>query len=154
MSSATSPFWSHRLVTGAAVAQGLLYVATGVWPLIHMDSFEWVTGEKIDDWLVRTVGVLVLVIGGVLLWAAWRKRVTGELAALAVGAALGLTAIDVIYVAVGRIPPVYLLDAVAELALVCCWVAGCLIDIRATESASSPPAPLGRTSSGGEGSAR
>lgn len=122
--SPSSPFWSHRLLNVAAVAQGLLYAVTGIWPLIHMDSFEWVTGEKVDDWLVRTVGVLVLVIGGVLLGAVWRQRITAELAAVAVGAALGLTAIDVFYVAVGRIPPVYLLDAVAELALAGCWVAG------------------------------
>ena len=132
----TPPFWSHRLVTATAIAQGLLYVLTGVWPLLHIDSFEWVTGEKIDDWLVRTVGVLVLVIGSVLLAAAWRKRITDELAALAVGAALGLTAIDVIYVAVGRIPPVYLLDAVAEVSLVCCWTSAFFLQrIRGRSSA-------------------
>ena len=34
-------------------AQGALYVVTGVWPLLHMASFEAVTGPKTDDWLVR-----------------------------------------------------------------------------------------------------
>jgi len=41
---------------------------------------------------------------------------------LAVGSALGLTGIDVVYVRNGRISKVYLLDAVAELVLVAAWL--------------------------------
>ena len=40
-----------------AIAQGVYFAATGVWPLIDMRSFERVTGPKADKWLVRTVGV-------------------------------------------------------------------------------------------------
>ncbi len=29
-----------------AVAQGAFYLATGVWPLLHVRSFEAVTGER------------------------------------------------------------------------------------------------------------
>ena len=42
-----------------ALAQGLCFTATGLWPLMHMPSFEAVTDPKEDKWLVRTVGVLV-----------------------------------------------------------------------------------------------
>src|SRR5438067_11801258 len=52
-----------------AIAQGAYFVATGIWPLLHMPSFEAVTGPKVDKWLVRTVGVLVSVVGGVLVAA-------------------------------------------------------------------------------------
>ena len=66
--------------------------------------------------------MLVGVIGAVLGLAAWRRRLTPEIETLAVGSALGLAAIDVVYVARRRIRPVYLLDAAAELGLVVGWV--------------------------------
>ena len=43
--------------------------ATGIWPLLDIESFQDVTGSKTDLWLVRTVGVLVAVIDGVVLLA-------------------------------------------------------------------------------------
>jgi hypothetical protein len=106
-----------------AVAQGALYLATGVWPLLHMRSFEAVTGEKTDGWLVETVGALLTVGGAAMMTAGLRRRVTPEIALLAAGSAAALTAIDVIYTARRVIRPVYLLDAVAETALVAGWAA-------------------------------
>jgi hypothetical protein len=104
-----------------AFAQGAYFVGTGVWPLLHMPSFLAVTGRKTDLWLVRTVGALVAVAGGVLASAAWRDRLTPELRALAAGTAAALGTVDVVYTTRGTIPPVYLLDAVAESALVTAW---------------------------------
>jgi hypothetical protein len=104
-----------------AVAQAAYYVLTGVWPLVSIRTFIRVTGPKRDLWLVRTVGVLVLVIGCVIGVAAWRGEVSPEVILLAVGSAVGLTAIDVIYVARGTIDKIYLLDAAAEVALVALW---------------------------------
>ena len=106
-----------------ALAQGLYFAATGIWPLVHMRSFEAVTGPKADKWLVKTVGVLVSVIGGVLVSAAARRTLTADTAALAVGSAAALGAIDTIYAAKKRIPPIYLADAVVEGAIVTGWVA-------------------------------
>jgi hypothetical protein len=80
-------------------------------------AFEAVTGPKKEWWLVETVGVLVTAVGGGLLAAAARDRVTPELVAIAAGCAGGLAAIDVVYIARGRIAPTYLLDASAQLAL-------------------------------------
>lgn len=107
--------------TAIAAAQGLFYVATGVWPLISRRTFERVTGPKTDFWLVNTVGVLVGVAGGVLLSAAARRRVGPEIAALGAGSALGLAAIDVVYAARGVIGKVYLLDAGVELGFAGAW---------------------------------
>jgi hypothetical protein len=106
-----------------AALQGVFYLATGVWPLVHIESFMAVTGPKTDLWLVYTVGVLVAVVGAVLLLAARSGRITPEVVLLAVGAALGLTAIDVIFVARQVIDPIYLLDAAAEVLLVVGWAA-------------------------------
>ena len=105
-----------------AVTQGAVYLGTGVWALVHRDSFERVTGPKTDFWLVRTVGALIGIVGGTLLWAGVRRRVSPELKGLAMGSAAVLGSVDVVYTAKGRIPPVYLLDAVAEAALTGGWL--------------------------------
>ena len=104
-----------------AVVQGAFDVVTGVWPILHLRSFEAVTGPKPEGWLVKTVGALITAIGGTLLSAGLRRRVAPEVAALAVGSAVALATVDVIYATRRRISPVYLLDAVAETALVACW---------------------------------
>ena len=105
-----------------ALIQGLFYVATGLWALVDLNSFMAVTGPKTDLWLVKTVGVLVTVIGAVLLLAWRRSQVGAEVVLLAAGSALSLAAIDVIYVSNRTIAPIYLLDAVAEAGLALLWV--------------------------------
>ena len=106
-----------------AAVQGAYYAATGAWPFLHLASFLAVTGPKTDIWLVYTVSVLILVIGLVCLAAAWTDRVTGEIILLAVGSAIGLIGIDVVYVSREVIDEVYLLDALAEVILILGWAA-------------------------------
>jgi hypothetical protein len=101
--------------------QAIFYVATGVWPFVNIRSFEAVTGPKIDRWLVKTVGALVAVIGSALGLASRRRQFAPELVLVAAGSAAALATIDVVYVAKRRISPVYLLDAIAEIALVAAW---------------------------------
>jgi hypothetical protein len=104
-----------------ALGQGCYYLATGVWALVSIRTFEAATGPKVDRWLVKTVGVLVSVIGAVLMLAGWRRRVEPEPALLAAGSAAGLAAIDTVYATKGRISKIYLLDAAVEVALVAAW---------------------------------
>lgn len=113
----------NRTVTRRSMAagQGVFYLATGIWPLLNMESFEAVTGPKRDRWLVKTVGALVAVTGALLSAGAVRGRVSGDLVALAAGEAAALTGIDVIYASKGRISKVYLLDALAEVLLLAGW---------------------------------
>jgi hypothetical protein len=105
-----------------ALIQGVYFVATGLWPIIHIQSFQWVTGPKIDLWLVKTVGVLVTVVGAVLISASRRHRITDEIILLAVGSALGLAAIDLVYALSGQISAIYLGDAAVEIGLAMLWV--------------------------------
>ena len=105
-----------------AKLQGAYWAVTGIWPLLHMPSFLWVTGPKEDLWLVRTVSILILVIGLVLLAAGIRKNVTTEIKWLGIGGAAGLGFIDVYYSLNDVIRNVYLLDAVGELALILLWL--------------------------------
>src|SRR4051794_25656770 len=82
-----------------AIAQSAYFLLTGLWPIVHLRSFLKVTGPKRDLWLVKTVGVLVSVVGAVVGVAAWSRTVSPEVVLLALGAAAGLMAVDVIYVA-------------------------------------------------------
>jgi hypothetical protein len=109
------------ITTLLARVQGWFYLLTGVWAVVDIDSFQRVTGPKTDLWLVKTVGVLVIVIGASLLAAARVRRYDAPILLLAMGSALGLAGIDLVYALAGRISPIYLLDAAAELLLAVLW---------------------------------
>ncbi len=110
--------------------QCVYFLATELCPLIHVMSFQAVTGRKTDNWtavesdhwLLNTVSVLILAIGLTLLTAAARAHIPIEIAVLAVASAVGLIAIDVIYVSRSVIFPVYLIDAALEIILVLLWI--------------------------------
>lgn len=53
--------------------QGGFFLASGVWPLVLLRSFEAGTGRKAESWLVKTIGLLMAVIGLGLFGAA-RQR--------------------------------------------------------------------------------
>ena len=72
--------------------------------------------------LVMAVCALVTIIAATFMVAAWRRRVSFEITVLAIGSALGLTAIDVMYRHVAL--PIYLVDLVAEVTLAFAWAAG------------------------------
>ena len=77
--------------------QALYFSVTGPWPLIDIQSFQDVTGEKTDHWLVYTVALLGLASAAVL------------------------ASIDVIFVTRKTISPIYLGDAAVELVFVFGW---------------------------------
>jgi len=104
-----------------ALTQGIYFALTGIWPILSIKSFQAVTGPKTDKWLVKTVGALVGVLGGVLTTSALKKEPPEDLAQVAIGSAAALAAVDVVYVARKCISPIYLLDAVAEAALILGW---------------------------------
>ena len=104
----------------APLSQGIFYVATGLWPIIHLRSFERVTGPKVDKWLVRTFGALISAVGATLIAGAFERK-SRALEILGVGSALALGAADLIYSLRGRISKVYLADAAAEGAIAATW---------------------------------
>lgn len=104
-----------------AFIQGLYYLATGIWPLVDIESFIDLTGPKTDIWLVRTVGVVVLVIGASLLAASGKKSINSPVLILAIGCCIGFATIDIIYVLNKTISEIYLLDAAAQILLLMLW---------------------------------
>lgn len=105
-----------------AAGHGLYYLTTGIWPVLSIETFQLVTGRKRDLWLVQTAGLLIASIGSALLLAGYRGEVSPEVRLLAVTSALSLAGIDVVYVSRRQIGPVYLADAIGELALVTVWL--------------------------------
>jgi hypothetical protein len=100
------------------------YVVTGAWPIVHMRSFEAITGPKNDKWLVNMVGALAVANGIALAFGARRETVSEETIVLAACSATAFAAIDLVYVSRGTIHPIYLGDAAVELALAAAIMAG------------------------------
>jgi hypothetical protein len=113
------------MIRFAVAIPGLYFLLIGIWPMISIATFQRVTGRKTDLWLVRTVSVIITVIGFVLLSAALHGKITFNVMLLAAGSVFILTAIDVVYVIRRVISPVYLLDALLGIILIGLWrVAG------------------------------
>lgn len=114
----------HDAVRRVWMLQAAYFIITGIWPLVGIRTFQWITGPKTDFWLVRCVGALVAVVGVVLGMAGRRGRITPEITTLAVGSSASLATIDTIYSARGRISRIYLLDAVINALFIIAWVRG------------------------------
>jgi hypothetical protein len=93
--------------------------ATSIWPLFDMRSFEAITGPKRDDWLVRTVSLIVLSIAGTLWSSDGRSRDTRMLGAVS---AATLGSVSLIAPWLARNSRVYLLDAVFEFLFAAAWI--------------------------------
>ncbi len=113
---------SSRVLRLLAWVQGTFYLLTGVWPAVYPASFVALTGPKVDLWLVKTVGLLIAVIGAVLLMAARRRRIGPELALLGAGSAAILGGVDLVYALSDVIADIYLLDAAVEIPFALLWL--------------------------------
>ncbi|GAB2735420.1 hypothetical protein GCM10027072_32800 [Streptomyces bullii] len=104
------------------MGQGLFNVLGGLWPLLHLRSFEWVFGPKRDVWLQRTTGGLLLSAGLAQLAAAPGPQGPAEARRIGLGTALTLLAVDLAYVPRRRIRPTYLLDAAMQTGWIAAWL--------------------------------
>lgn len=94
--------------------QGWFYVITGLWPVLHIKSFEMITGSKKEKWLVKTVGLFVLTSGIIFI----KYNDTEPALLLAILNAFMLAMVDIYYHFKGILPKVYLLDAAVELGFI------------------------------------
>ncbi len=104
-----------------AFVQGIYFLVTGIWPILSMKTFLLITGPKMDLWLVKTVGLILAVIGAVLLYAQITGMVNPPVILLAMGSALGLALVEIIYTSKRVISPIYLADAFVEFILIVWW---------------------------------
>jgi hypothetical protein len=113
-------------------AHGVANLVGGLWPLLHLRSFESVFGPKTDRWLVKTVAGLLVVNGLSQLAASSSADSIPHARRLGMGTAAVLAAIDLVYVPAGRISKMYLVDAAFEVGWILAW--------RRVEIAASKPA--------------
>ena len=104
-----------------ALVQGIYFLITGMWPLLSMKTFLLITGPKTDLWLVKTVGLILAVIGGVLTYAQMTGTIAMPVILLSIGSALALALVEIMYVSKRVISPIYLADAFAEFILIAWW---------------------------------
>ena len=114
---------SSTRLRAVATVHAAYWIVTGVWPVLSIGSFQWVTGRKHDLWLVKTVGLLLAVIGAVIGMAGRRGSTSPEIPSLALGAAATVAAVDIVYYRKGVLRWVYLVDAAGEIALIAAWLA-------------------------------
>jgi hypothetical protein len=102
----------------------LFNLTTGLWPLLHLRSFEAVSGPKTDRWLVKTVAGLVAGNGLVQIGARDSATALAQARRIGLGTAVTLAAIDLTYAPAGRISRVYLVDAALQVAWTAAWLTG------------------------------
>jgi hypothetical protein len=105
-----------------ALVQGLYFFISGVWPILSMRTFLKVTGPKTDLWLVKTVGLILAVIGLALVYAQINGKINTSVILLGMGSAVSLAIVEFVYVAKRVISPIYLGDAAVELILIGWWM--------------------------------
>ena len=120
-----------------ALVQGIYFVVFGIWPILSMGTFLRVTGPKTDLWLVKTVGIILAVIGVVLIVAQINAEINTSIIILAIGSALSLALVEVIYVAKRVISPIYLGDAIIELILIGWWILSIVFKFKSFSSNST-----------------
>lgn len=98
-----------RLILGT---QGLYYVVTGLWPLLHPRSFTWLMGTKVDQFQLSVTAALIVAIGATLVVAVFRSRPAASAVLLSVASALAFILVELRFRASLRAP--YWLDFALE----------------------------------------
>jgi hypothetical protein len=121
-----------------AIAHGAYFVLSGAWPLVHLRSFESVTGTKLEGWLAKGVGACWVNVGVHLIRAGLQRgRARRDERGFAVRTALTFAAFDFYYAGFRRrISPAYLVNGFLQLAFVALWGAERIAEQRAL---SRPP---------------
>jgi hypothetical protein len=114
-----------------ALVQGGYLLLTGLWPLVHIASYQLVSGPGGDPALTRAFGALTAVIGAVLLVARARRRLGREIVLLGLGSAVTFATLDLFEASGGGRVSASSSDAVLQLTLVAAWSVTWLRDARA-----------------------
>jgi hypothetical protein len=80
-----------------------------------------VTGFKTDQWLVKTVGALLIPVAGSFFLASYQKEANWPVYMLAAGSCISFAAIDFYYTSIERIKWVYQVDGFLQLVFLITW---------------------------------
>jgi len=105
-----------------AIAQGVYYLAVGLWPVLDLKTFMFATGPKLEGWLPKGVGACMANIGAAMAAAGARGKVARELRLLGTTTALSFAPTHFWYAGIRRrISRVYLVNGTIQLGFVAAW---------------------------------
>ena len=113
---------SARHPNTAPFTQGVFYVLTGLWPIVHRKSFEKVMGRKSEGSLAQTMGGMIAAVGAALIVGSLDDRPSRSLKWLGMGSAIALGLADLVFATRGKTSRVYFADAAAEGAALAGWM--------------------------------
>lgn len=105
------PATPRKWLTRTLMVQGVYYLTTGAWPFVNLPSFTSVVGPEPDIFQLLVTSALIAVIGIVLAAAAGNPDATAV--RLSVASALTFLAVEGLFI--GRLRPVFGVDAALEL---------------------------------------
>src|SRR6266542_4071499 len=118
---------NSRVSAWLAITQGFFYIAPGLWNLLLRRKYVRVHGLHSDFWLLNAHGLWLLLVGGALMSAGWRRQLTAEVRLLGLCGAVALAANDAVTGVIGRLPArIYVIDLVIEVAFAARWT-WCLV---------------------------
>jgi len=109
-------------LANVAAAHIAYWLFGAIWPLADIKSFERVTGHKREDWLVRTVALLMLSVVASLAMMSRTRRDDEAMRVLGATSAGALGSVAIIGSVVRRISPLYIIDGIVDLSLVAAWL--------------------------------
>lgn len=110
----SNSWWPRR-------AQGLYYVASGLWPAVFPHHYMQATGQESHQRVAQVLGVAVAALGGALALDVLPPRVARW---AGIGTAIALGAGAAYFVARGKGIPVNATDGLVQLAFAGSWLRG------------------------------
>jgi hypothetical protein len=104
------------------ITQGIYYLVSGLWPIIHIGSFMKVTDPKTDLWLVKTVGAIITAIACVLIFAYANNELSDAIKLLSILSAAVFAMVDLYYPLKSVISKVYMIDGVIQIMIIGAWL--------------------------------
>ncbi|NIW35144.1 MAG: hypothetical protein GWN32_00765 [Gemmatimonadetes bacterium] len=105
--------WRRRVLA----AQGTYYLAIGLWPLVHFDSFADVVALQVIPFQAQALGAVLAVVGGTLLEAVRRGPPAPYPTALGIGVAGAIALVSLLWLPRQPAPSGLWFDAAIEVAI-------------------------------------
>lgn len=112
---------ASKAVPLAPLVQGVFFIATGLWPVVHLQSFERLARTNVEGWKVKALGGVIALVGATLVAASLKRRDDTAVRVLGVGSALALALTDLFFASKKRGVPIYLADAAVQTGLATAW---------------------------------
>jgi hypothetical protein len=113
---------SMKLFRTLIIVQSAYIFLTAVWPILDIESFVAVTGDKTDIWLVKTVGALLIPVAACLSTYLFISSDIRPAFVLGIFTSISFIAIDFYYALNDVISDIYLIDGAVQFIFLVMWI--------------------------------